>query len=577
MSFFANRHSPGCGGCNIQDWNGLTDRRLRITGIAVRNSLILLAALGLDACAALAIAQDPPSVDYLFPSGGQRGTSFEMVAGGKFPKWPVEVWCPDPQIQVEPQSEQRKFKVTVGEDAIPGSHWIRFLSPGGVSELKPLLVSTLSEMAEKEPNQSPDESQSIQLPCVINGQLAKSGDLDSYRVELSRGDTIVIDLLARRLLGSPMDAVVQVCSDMGFVLQQIDDAVGPDPRVIFRAPETGEYLIRIFAFPEVANSTIGFSGAANYVYRMTVTDGPFAEFVMPLSVDSRASMQTFQAFSNGSLHDREVQFDMAAGDHWATLSGSDWNGEWIEAPVVPAEPIVVESDSGQVTCDIPSAISSVLDDKVPERRFRIEATKGTLYRFAVTARELGSPLDAVLELYDVNGKLIKMVDDVSRRPDPLLEWKATATDIFELKVSDLHRRHGDHFRFLLTIAESEPDFDLTCDIQSIRGEVGSTVDIEVSLLRSGGLASPLTFGALMGEQHLKVEPAKIEKFTKNPEKVTLKLTLPEEPVSGPFSIYASAVVDEVITRPCLFGVKGVKRRFDHLWLTSLEKSAPTKK
>src|SRR4029077_9396083 len=33
-----------------------------------------------------------PTLDYLFPAGGQRGTSVTVTAGGKFESWPMKVW-----------------------------------------------------------------------------------------------------------------------------------------------------------------------------------------------------------------------------------------------------------------------------------------------------------------------------------------------------------------------------------------------------------------------------------------------------------------------------------------------------
>ena len=46
-----------------------------------------------------------------------------------------------------------------------------------------------------------------------------------------------------------MDAVLQVVSAKGFVLAQNNDAVGRDPRIVFEAPTTGTYIVRLFAFP----------------------------------------------------------------------------------------------------------------------------------------------------------------------------------------------------------------------------------------------------------------------------------------------------------------------------------------
>ena len=95
---------------------------------------------------------------------------------------------------------------------------------------------------------------------TVNGRLAKAGDVDGFAVSLTRGQTLVASLEAERPLGSPMDAVLQVVSPEGLVLAQNDDDVGRDPRIVFEAPSTGTYIVRLFAFPAKPDSSIRFAG-----------------------------------------------------------------------------------------------------------------------------------------------------------------------------------------------------------------------------------------------------------------------------------------------------------------------------
>ena len=69
----------------------------------------------------------------------------------------------------------------------------------------------------------------------------------------------------------------------GFVLAQNDDARHIDPMVDFFSTEReATYTVRIFAFPLTPNSTIGFAGAANFVYRLTSDDpGPYLDHALP--------------------------------------------------------------------------------------------------------------------------------------------------------------------------------------------------------------------------------------------------------------------------------------------------------
>ena len=80
-------------------------------------------------------------------------------------------------------------------------------------------------MVEQEPNDEPAKAQKVErLPVVVNGRLGKRGDVDTFEVELRKGQTLVAALEGHGRLGSPMDGVLQVVSADGFVLEQVDDS-----------------------------------------------------------------------------------------------------------------------------------------------------------------------------------------------------------------------------------------------------------------------------------------------------------------------------------------------------------------
>ena len=124
---------------------------------------------------------------------------------------------------------------------------------------------------------------------VVNGQLAKAGEVDIFRVALKRGQSLTAALDAQRPLGSPMDGVLQILTSDGFVLVECDDEVDLDPRLNFVAPSDGNYLVRIFAFPAVGTSNIGLAGGADYIYRLTLTTAGFLDHVLPLALPAGQS------------------------------------------------------------------------------------------------------------------------------------------------------------------------------------------------------------------------------------------------------------------------------------------------
>src|SRR5260370_14440828 len=63
-----------------------------------------------------------PVVDYLFPAGGQRGTSVQVTAGGKFESWPVQGWVDSPGLHVSAAKESGVVTVQIDKDAPLGPH-----------------------------------------------------------------------------------------------------------------------------------------------------------------------------------------------------------------------------------------------------------------------------------------------------------------------------------------------------------------------------------------------------------------------------------------------------------------------
>ena len=72
----------------------------------------------------------PPTLDSLFPAGGQRGKTVEVAAAGTFERWPVSIWVNGKGVD-EATGARRRFKSSI----IPP--WCR-KSPK-VAEVPPLM------------------------------------------------------------------------------------------------------------------------------------------------------------------------------------------------------------------------------------------------------------------------------------------------------------------------------------------------------------------------------------------------------------------------------------------------------
>jgi len=176
----------------------------------------VLSPLLLLAIASVAIAK-PPTLEHLFPAGAARGSTVEVTASGQFDRWPVRGWSSSAGIAIKAEGEKGKLSIAVAPDAPTGVHWVRLFDDEGASAPRPFVVGVLPEVTEVEPNDEPGQAQRVDRPdLVVNGRLAKTGDVDGYVVRLKKGQRLVASMEANRRLGSPMDGVLQVASAEGF-------------------------------------------------------------------------------------------------------------------------------------------------------------------------------------------------------------------------------------------------------------------------------------------------------------------------------------------------------------------------
>lgn len=223
------------------------------------------------------------SAAHLFPAGGQRGAKVAVTVSGTF-TWPVKVWSPGVEVAVG--SDSGKLEITIPADLPADRVWLRLYAEGGTATT-PFLVGNLLEQNEQEPNNASRSAPKVDaVGLTINRAAWKTvtsiASLSNCR--LVKPWWRRVDAQAR--LGSPMDAVLQVATPAGIVLAENHDDVQLDPRLAFTAKVAGVYVVRLFAFSSTPDTSVSFHGGANYIYRLTLTTGPYITHATPLAVSS---------------------------------------------------------------------------------------------------------------------------------------------------------------------------------------------------------------------------------------------------------------------------------------------------
>ena len=306
-------------------------------------TLTWLSALALSAQAA------PPSFDSIFPAGGQPGQRIEAAVAGKdLDKEPLLGWTSDPKVVVLAGEDPKKVFIHIAKDAAPGPCLVRFYNSQGSTPPRILEVGRFEEVLEKEPNNSLTDAQKAdaRMNATLNGLLSASGDVDTFPITVQKGRAITLELHGYAL-GSLMDPAMRLLDERGVEVVAGHDTHNLDPLIRYTPKADGRLFVQVFAFSHPPKADVSFTGSANHVYRLIITD---------------------------------------------------------EARALPkvAEPKAVTVSSTIVGC-----LSKPREEDV----FTIAAKKGDELAIAVRAQAIRSPLDATLRVEDQDGKVLAQADD----------------------------------------------------------------------------------------------------------------------------------------------------------------------
>jgi hypothetical protein len=528
----------------------------------------------------------PPKLNAIFPSGAERGTSITVTAAGTFGKWPVKAWVDRPGIEVVAATEKNNLKVTVAPDAQPGVYWIRLYDDDGATSPRPFIVGTLTELNENEPNDDRLKPQTTgSQPIVINGRLNRATDVDCYAISLYEGQTLVASVEAHRVLGSPMDSVLEIVSPAGFVVEENDDYHDLDSQCVFTVPSDGTYVMRIFGFPATPTATIGFAGGDDFVYRLTITSGPFVEYAYPLVVAS------------GSATSEPSQSPDGVGITTVELNG--WNipldskllslsltrtGRLVElSPPGMASRSAIRLERHRVAVErepngrdmpqelqVPVTITGRIDTRGDVDVYRCRVKKGEQLLFRAESRQLGFPLDPFMRLTDPAGKVLAEVDDSGAGRDAEIRFTAPDEGEVHLLIRDLNGQGGDGYVYCLKAAAAEPDYTLKSAADSFELTSGKPLEIPVTIERANGFASEVEFvveGLFDG-----ITAATVTSAATGDTSKAVKIVISgavKSVTNGQFRIVGRVKGDPLLDREVEAALANLNASTSQLWLTAL--------
>jgi hypothetical protein len=517
------------------------------------------------ALAANVTRADPPSVAYLYPAGGQRGTKTQFKVGGYnlhdsaalemrgegietvdriqltntlFFEGPV---IPQPASQAkEDYPRDYAGHVTIAADAALGIRYWHVATSQGITAGKKFVIGDLPEVIEREVDGNPIPM-TVTLPVTINGRIFPREDVDVWTFAAKAGRAVTCEVNAARL-GSPLDSRLEVRDPSGRPIAQNVDAIGTDSRLRFVPERDGIYEVRIH--------DVKFGGLQSYVYRLTVTAGPIVDTVFPLGGKRGSSINV--ELSGANLPQTSVTVRLPTDDQSSFTYRPQFDGQ--RAGILRLEldnlPESIEtSDAKQpqlvtlpVICNGRIALPGDIDE------WSFTAKKDDQFDFDLRASRLGSPLDSVLTVFDAAGKQLAQNDDLGKgQTDSRLTFKVLADGTYRVRIEDrLSSRGGPTFAYRLKISQPKvaaAEFHLTLPSDVANIERGKEFKLKIDVQRLGGFKDEIALAidnlpagvALSG-------PAKIDKG-KNTVQLVLKAEAQAKVATGRLVVRGTATID----------------------------------
>jgi hypothetical protein len=233
----------------------------------------------------------PPSLpdarlEWVFPPGGQRGTTFDVTLHGDDLDEATQLQFDEPGIasvpklgepglgQTGPQTIPGVFTVTIKPDVPPGVYEARVIGRYGISNPRAFAIGSQPELTEIEPNNSLKQANAVPIGTTING-CGEDASHEYFKFTAIRGERIIIDCWAFRI-DSRMDGTLVLYNSAGKELERSRNKNRRDPMLDFTVPEDGEYFVALH------DHVYGYyTVQGECFYRLSISKAPYLDFIFP--------------------------------------------------------------------------------------------------------------------------------------------------------------------------------------------------------------------------------------------------------------------------------------------------------
>lgn len=457
------------------------------------------------------------SMGYLYPAGGQVGTTVEIEAGGLNINKAVKVLFSHPDIkgEIEPIKESAtskrrrrrlndqsspqladkvKIKITIGENVPCGLYDLRLQGPKGVSNMLPFEVSSYPNFLENKNSWPKRPNEVYSLPVVLCGYVSPGG-VDYFRFSGRKGETIVAAVKGRQLVPYIADAVpgwfqpvIKILDAQGKEIAYSDDYYHHvDPVIITTLPKDGKYTLMI-------HDAI-YRGRQDFNYRIQLGVIPFVTGRYPAyGVAGKKVKQQLEGVNLGTT--KATAKVKKEGYHHLSFTNDIGTSNAVPFYAVPKGIRLIHSPKEGAELTLTNSIADSLTSESRIKRYKIYAEDKDPIIVELVGRRNDSRIDAVMRLRNRYGRIVATVDDtedplqglMTFHADPVIKYTPRVGEELTLEVEDLHRGYGKDYHYLLRRHKQLPSFNAFVSPANITVPSGGTSSFRVDV--TGKLKRP---------------------------------------------------------------------------------------
>ncbi|MEA4935579.1 MAG: hypothetical protein VB102_02940 [Paludibacter sp.] len=472
------------------------------------------------------ISAQKMSIGFIYPAGGEKGTTVTIEIGGLNIQNATEVLISGDGInkaeivplkekkenkkrtnklklndQSSPQLEDRvNVQITIDKNATPGLRDLRLKSAGGISNKLPFEIGQYPNILEGSASSISQPNVVKTLPATLCGQIMP-GEIDYYRFNATKGMQLVAATKGRTLVPYIADAVpgwfqpvIRIIDSKGKEVGFCDDyRNNVDPVIIARIPETDSYTLTI-------HDAI-FRGREDFNYRIELGEIPFLEYAYPVvgkigkktkvnlvGVNLQQNSLTFKPSREGNNELRasgKINYISNPVTYWGVEKNCQLNTS-------PKEK--TELNNGTILFDSVCSLHEI-------NTYPIYALKNENVIVEVKARRLGSLMDPIIRLKDASGNILTEADDVedamqglmTHHADPLIQFRTKKEGYYYVEVEDLTGNSGLDYFYMIERKENHPTFEVFVSPASLTLPKGGTSIFHLDIISKEKFIPELIF------------------------------------------------------------------------------------